>query len=97
MRPFIAAIAIGMAIGSASANAQTGGANTKPATARDQQLRDPAGRMIGRIRINPDGARAIYDPAGRLLGKYDSASNTTRDVTGRIIGRGDLLVKLLKH
>jgi hypothetical protein len=97
MRLLFASLAICIAAASANSNAQTGGATSGSAIAGDQQLRDSVGQLIGRIRIQSNGRSAIYDPAGRLLGTYDPQFNITRNVTGRIIGRGDLLVTLLKR
>jgi hypothetical protein len=58
-------------------------------------LRDRYGTIIGQIAI--EGVRqTLRDRYGYLLGWYDSTSNFTRDKYGNVIGKGNLLVTLLK-
>ncbi|MBI1824343.1 MAG: hypothetical protein HYR80_09565 [Nitrospirae bacterium] len=60
----------------------------------DQDLRDNAGRLIGKIRmtgIKYEGR----DAAGRLKGTYDPKSNDTRDASGKLFGKGNLLSALI--
>ena len=57
-----------------------------------QVLRDRYGVVIGEIRIK----QTLWDKHFNRLGEYDSHSNWTRDKYGNPVGRGNLLVTLLK-
>jgi hypothetical protein len=58
-------------------------------------LRDRYGMRIGEIRVN--GSRQVlHDRYGYILGSYDSHDDFTRDQYGTVVGRGNLLVTLLK-
>ncbi|HET6385550.1 MAG TPA: hypothetical protein VFJ58_19320 [Armatimonadota bacterium] len=61
----------------------------------DQELRDRAGRLIGKIRATNSGRLEGRNAAGQLKGTYDPKSDTTKDHTGRTIGRGNLLAVLI--
>ncbi len=59
-------------------------------------LRDRQGRIIGILeRQRLTGKVVARDARGRLVGTYDERSQTTRDASGRLIGRGNLLPALL--
>lgn len=58
------------------------------------ELKDPHGRLLGRIR-QVGQVLELRDAHGHLLGRYDPRSDTTRDPHGRVIGRGNLLTSLL--
>jgi hypothetical protein len=60
-----------------------------------EDLRDRSGRLLGRIRMRPDGSQELRDPGGRLPGTYHPKSNQTRDPLGRLVGTGNLLTTLL--
>ena len=60
----------------------------------DQELRDATGRLIGKIK--PSGSKYEgRDAIGRLKGTYDPKSNETRDSSGRLVGKGNLLSSLI--
>ncbi len=60
----------------------------------EQELRDHTGKLLGRIKSIGDKYE-IRDAYGRLKGRYDPERNETRDDTGRLIGKGNLLTSLL--
>jgi hypothetical protein len=62
---------------------------------RDQELRDPKGRLLGTIRTRLDGTLEVRDPIGRLRGSYSPRRNETRDALGRLLGFGNLLAALI--
>lgn len=60
-------------------------------------LKDKYGRIIGEIVEKKDGVLELRDKYGKYLGKYDPKRNETKDRYGRLIGKGNLLVMLLKE
>lgn len=74
---------------------QTNGARGNPPAAAaprvDQQIRDKQGRLLGRIREVSSGRHEARDASGRLLGTYDPKSDQTRDPSGRLLAKGDVL------
>jgi hypothetical protein len=65
-----------------------------PSSSQEFYLRDNCGRPIGIIK-NVGNTRHVCTTTGRVLGWYNIASNTTHDITGRVIGYGDLTSTLL--
>jgi len=61
----------------------------------EQQLRDKAGRLIGKIKQLSNGKLEGRDAAGRLRGTYDPKADQTRDAAGRLVGKGNLLATLI--
>ena len=61
----------------------------------DQELRDPHGKLLGKIRSASSGKLEGRDATGRLKGSYDPKSDTTRDATGKLVGKGNLLSMLV--
>jgi hypothetical protein len=59
-------------------------------TMKDAYIRDGTGRIIGRI----DGAW-LRDRMGKLVARYDKSDDTTRDRSGRIVGKGDQRLRKL--
>ena len=59
-------------------------------TMKDAYSRDGTGRIIGRI----DGAW-LRDRMGKLVARYDKSDDTTRDRSGRIVGKGDQRLRKL--
>ena len=58
-------------------------------------LRDRYGNRIGEIQI--DGSKQVLvDRYFDRLGSYDSHDNLTRDKYGNVVGRGNVLVSLLR-
>ncbi len=61
-----------------------------------EALRDFSGTIIGWLEEDSNGNQTLRDFPGRILGTYDKNSNTTREFSGRVIGRGNILTMLLK-
>ncbi len=60
----------------------------------DQQIRDRSGRLMATIK--PYGSKLeIRDDHGRLLGTYDPKSNETRDPSGHLVAKGNVLSSLI--
>jgi hypothetical protein len=65
-------------------------------TPAQEVLRDRRGTIIGRIEHQRLTAKFVLrDHRGVVLGTFDPRSNETRDKSGRVIGRGNLLGALL--
>jgi hypothetical protein len=60
-----------------------------------EDLRDRTGKLIGRIHSLSNGKLEIRNAAGRKLGTYDPDTNQTKDHTGKLVGKGNLLTMLL--
>ena len=61
-----------------------------------QTLRDVRGTLIGTLeRQRLTGKVVARDAQGRLIGSFEERSNTTRDASGRLVARGNLLPALL--
>jgi hypothetical protein len=61
-----------------------------------EYIRDPAGKVIAVIEDNGVGGRVeVRDPAGQRLGYFDRRANQTRDTAGRLLARGNILLKLI--
>ena len=58
-------------------------------------LRDRYGTIIGQI-VAEGSRQTLRDRYGYLLGWYDSSNNLTHHLYGNIIGRGNVLMTLLK-
>ena len=58
-------------------------------------LRDKYGTIIGMVQVE-GSHQTLRDRYGTILGSYDSHDDLTRDRYGNFIGRGNLLVTLLK-
>ena len=43
-----------------------------------------------------NGRQVFRDRTGKLLGTYEPQSNITRDYTGKVVGRGNILAFLIK-
>ena len=60
-----------------------------------QRLSDSSGRIIGYIEDKTNQEEA-FDTLGRLAGRYDKKANKTYDGSGRTVGTGNLLSRLLR-
>ena len=58
-------------------------------------LRDAQGRVIGKITETSSIKIEIRDNEGRYKGSYNPQTNETRDNSGRLVGKGNLLTMLL--
>ena len=60
-----------------------------------QDLRTASGQLIGRVVNLSSGKQEIRSPSGQLKGTYDPRTNETRDPSGRLVGKGNLMSSLL--
>lgn len=58
-------------------------------------IKDFYGRVIGWVHEDSTGNKKLTDFQGRIKGRYDKATDTTRDFYGRIVAKGDQLSMLL--
>ena len=58
----------------------------------DKYIRNGTGKIIGYA----DG-QYIKDGTGKILGTYNPSDDYTRDRQGKIIGKGDQRLRLLKN
>lgn len=61
----------------------------------DQELRDRSGRFLGKIKQLSSGKFEGRDASSRLKGTFDPKTNETRDSSGRLIGKGNMLSMLV--
>lgn len=61
-----------------------------------EYIKDYAGKVIGYYDTDARGEITLRDFYGRLKGRYDPKTNTTKDFYGRFVGKGNLLMLLLK-
>ena len=61
----------------------------------DQYLKDPQGNLLGRIKTQYDGKLELHDRTGSIRGSYNPKTNETRDRFNKLVGRGNILVRLL--
>ena len=59
-------------------------------------LRNGSGKIIGRLEVKSNGDKVLWDSHGYILGRYHAMNNTTCDRNGRIVGRCDILMTLLR-
>jgi hypothetical protein len=60
-----------------------------------EDLRDRTGKLIGRIHTHSSGKLELRSAAGKKLGTFDPDTNQTRDHSGKLIGKGNILASLL--
>ena len=60
-----------------------------------QDLRDKSGKLLGRIVQINDGKQEGRNASGQLKGIYDPKTNQTRDSSGRLVGKGNILSSLI--
>ena len=58
-------------------------------------IKDFYGRIIGWVQEDSNGNKKLTDFQGRIIGRYDKATDTTRDFYGRVVAKGDQLSMLL--
>jgi hypothetical protein len=59
-------------------------------------LRDARFNTIGHLETKSNGDQILRDAHFTILGYYDSRNNLTQDAHFRTIGRGNILVSLLR-
>jgi hypothetical protein len=57
----------------------------------DNFLRNREGRIIARI----DGTNILRDGTGKIVAIYHATEGVTRDRTGRIVGKGNQMLRAL--
>jgi hypothetical protein len=60
-------------------------------------IRDSRGKLLGKIKELSSGKREARNASGRLCGTYDPKNDVTRDASGRLIGKGDQLARLIEN
>jgi hypothetical protein len=60
-----------------------------------EPVRDKKGYLIGMIFTMADGRKIFRSGRGKMLGIYYPKTNETRDHTGTLVGRGNLLTSLI--
>jgi hypothetical protein len=63
---------------------------------KQDNIRNKSGKVIGSIMTQSNGRQVFRDRTGKLLGTYEPQSNITRDYTGKVVGRGNILAFLIK-
>lgn len=63
---------------------------------KETVIKDFYGKILGKIKEEPNGDKIAYDFYGRILGKYKKLTNKTYDFYGRIVSTGDTLSQFLK-
>ncbi|MBQ6946476.1 MAG: hypothetical protein IJN42_00365 [Clostridia bacterium] len=61
-----------------------------------EPIKNYQGRIIGFIEVKSNGDKVLYDFPGKILGKYNKSLNVTQDFYGRQVGKGDILMTLLR-
>lgn len=61
----------------------------------NQELRDRTGKLLGTIKELSSGNYEIRNASGTLKGTYDPKSNVTRNASGSLVGKGNMLSSLL--
>jgi hypothetical protein len=60
-----------------------------------REFRDSIGRLMGRTLSRPDGDVEGRTNTGRYVGRYSPAKDTTFDLQGRLVGRGNHLSSII--
>ena len=58
-------------------------------------IKDFGGRILGYLEYQSNGDIIVKDFYFKILGKYDKASNTTKDFYGRILFKGNMAASLI--
>lgn len=58
-------------------------------------IREYGGKVIGFIDEDDDGNQEARSFGGKVLGRYDKATNMTRDFGGKVLSIGNTLAALL--
>ena len=60
------------------------------------QITDIMGKLLARM-LEDDKVIELRTPMGKALGRYIKATNTTQDMMGKALARGNVLMTLLKE
>ena len=58
-------------------------------------LKSATGKILGRIMESDNNIQKGYTATGRYVGKYQESNDTTYGYTGKIVGKGNQLSKLI--
>jgi hypothetical protein len=61
-----------------------------------EMIKDHNGKTLGYMEIYSDGKAELRDSNSVILGKYTNIDNLTRDTSGKVIGKGNMLMSLIK-
>lgn len=61
-----------------------------------ERIEDHNGKTLGYMETYSDGRAELRDSNSIILGKYTKMDNLTRDMSGRVIGKGNMLMSLIK-
>lgn len=61
-----------------------------------ETVKDWTGKILGFVDKEANGKKTLRDFHGRILGTYDPNLDLTRDFYGRQVGKGDILMTLLR-
>ena len=61
-----------------------------------EPIKDWRGVVLGYVETDNCGNKLLKDFMLRPLGRYDKSSDMTKDAYGRAVGKGDILLTLLR-
>lgn len=61
------------------------------------KLRDASGKVIGIVTTRANGDSVLRDLSNRFVGAYNRRTDETRDRTGKLVGKGNILAMLLRE
>ena len=61
-----------------------------------QTIKDKNGIILGTIAVKFDGIHELRNHSGTIKGTYNPKTNETRDTSGRILAKGNILAGLLQ-
>ena len=61
-----------------------------------EPIKDWTGKILGFVEIKSNGDKVLYDFPGKILGRYNRSLDVTQDFYGRRVGKGDILMTLLR-
>jgi hypothetical protein len=61
-----------------------------------ERIEDNNGKTLGYMETYSDGSAEFRNTNNIILGKYTKVDNLTRDTSGRVIGKGNMLMSLIK-
>lgn len=60
-----------------------------------EYVKDAVGKILGKI-VKHGTKTYLHDANMKALGFYDPSTNTTHTATGKLVGRGNLLMTLIR-
>lgn len=62
-----------------------------------EYIRDYTGKCLGTLETQQNGDIIVREFSGKMLGKYDKAANVTRDMSGRMLYKGNMAAMLIQN